>query len=200
MIDIKTITRSTAIVDAIKEAATLEQGTLTAYGNIAREVISTMPEFDTAQALVDAFRALYQPELAAISAHGKKMITENLLLLAADQSIPISIEVIKDGEKVEEHKTPADFVGGTKAAVIDAAKQVREATGTARASGGGRKRNPKTPTTAPTQAANDVPEDQAFAAWLANLPVYFDNPMKALKITSALKEMGFKLQLIKTGK
>lgn len=194
MLDVKTIARETSVVSAIANAVKIEVNASAAYANVAKLAAASLPTGAPID-MVAAFRSIYKAELAQLSGHGSMMIRENLLLILAPKTA-VSLESVVDKKKVETHTTAEKAIGGTKAVVQQAAQQVREALGVARAEGGGRK--PAPPATIPTQVTDTGNNDDlAFAAFLHNLPVYFNDPAKALKITGALKEMGFKLQIIK---
>jgi hypothetical protein len=195
MLDVKTVSRAQNVVSAIATAVAIESKAGKAYHDVAKLAAASLPKDGSPIDLVAAFRAIYKAELAQLSAHGSMMIRENLLLILAPETA-VSIESTENKQKVEKHTTAAAVVGGTKDAVQQAAQQVRESLGAARAEGGGRK--PAQPATIPTQVTDTSNDpDLAFAAFLHNLPVYFNDPAKALKITATLKEMGFKLQIIK---
>ena len=194
MLDIKTLDRSTAVVSAITSAIAAETKAGKAYHEVAKLAAESLPKSGSPVDLVAAFRNLYRTELAQLSAHGSMMIRENLLLILAPKT-PVTLVKEKDGVKTETHTDAGKLVGSVKETLQEAAKQVRESLGVARAEGGGRK--PKQPATIPSQVTDTSNDpDLAFAAFLHNLPVYFSDANKALKITATLKEMGFKLQQI----
>lgn len=187
-----TIVRNTEVVVSIKKAADAA-GSMFKHSVAAAKLAALNPPEGKLPEVLDAIMSTYAAELAD-AGHNVKAIFKDALTLALKPETPISFTEKKDGQDVETHTTAATAINMAKHAMRDAAKQVREENGMARKTGGGRK--PAQPTTAPVQDTGNN-DDLAFAAFLHNLPVYFNDPAKALKITGALKEMGFKLQIIK---
>jgi hypothetical protein len=198
MTDLINVVRSTEVIKAIQDAGKYAASMYKAAVSAADLASAGLPSEGTLAERIDAIMTAYAAELSE-AGHNVKAIFKDALTLFAAPDTAISLDGKKDGKKVEIQTTAKEAAGMAKHTMREAAKQVREDNGMSRKAGGGRK--PNQPTTAPDQAANDgTPEEQAFAAWLSNLPVYFDNPMKALAITNAFKELGYKIQLIKTGK
>ncbi len=136
---------------------------------------------------IDAVCSLYADDFKAAGHNVRALFKDALTLLAAAQT-PVTVTAIgKDGKKVDQHVTAAEAAAMPKHAMRDAAKQVREAHGLARKSGGGRKPESK-------PAANAAPvasEIDAFSAWLDNLEEYFTDAIYHGRITARLIEMGY---------
>ena len=188
------IVRNTEVVVSIKKAADAAKNMFKHCVEAAKLAAQNPPEGALPDVL-NAIMAEYSPELAD-AGHNVKAIFKDALTLALAPTTPISFTEKKDGQEVETHTTAATAINMAKHAMKDAAKQVREENGMARKVGGGRK--PAQPATIPSQVTDTSNnEDLAFAAFIHNLPVYFKDADKALKITAVLKEMGLKLQQIK---
>lgn len=187
------IVRNTEVIVSIKKAADAA-GSMFKHSVAAAKLAAENPPAGELATVLDAIVAEYAAELAN-AGHNVKAIFKDALILALKPETAISFTEKKDGQDVETHTTADKAINMAKHAMRDAAKQVREENGMARKTGGGRK--PATPATIPAQVTDASNEDLAFAAFLHNLPVYFNDPAKALKITGALKEMGLKLQIIK---
>jgi hypothetical protein len=188
------IVRSTEVVLSIKKAADAATNMYKHCVAAAKLAAQNPPEGKLPEVLA-AIMAEYAPELSD-AGHNVKAIFKDALTLALAPTTAISFTEKKDGQEVETHTTADKAINMAKHAMKDAAKQVREENGMARAAGGGRK--PAQPATIPSQVTDTSNNDDlAFAAFLHNLPVYFKDADKALKITAALKEMGLKLQQIK---
>ena len=133
---------------------------------------------------IDSVCALYSDDFKTAGHNVRALFKDALTLLAAAQT-PVTVDTVgKDGKKVETHTTAAAAVSMPKHAMRDAAKQVREAHGLARKSGGGR----KAAAPAPAPTAEDV--DQ-FSHWLDNLEEYFTDSVYHPRIVARLIEMGY---------
>mgnify|MGYP003658503640 CR=1 FL=1 len=135
----------------------------------------------------------YTDDLAKVDHNIKAIFTDCLWLLLAPTTA-ISIEGEVDGKKADVQTTAEKAVDMSKHKMRAAAKQVREAAGVSRESGGGRK--PAQPTTAPEQVTADS-EELAFAAWLANVPVYAMDVKKAPRVKAAFEDLGITFKIIK---
>ncbi len=142
---------------------------------------------------VEKVAALYAEDFAKVD-HNVKAIFKDCVTLLLAPNEAVSLERKIDGVKTEVHTTADKAVDMAKHTLREAAKQVREANGMGRQGAGGRK--PSTPTTAPVQVTDDG--EAAFAAWLSNLPVYWNDGKRAKRIVDGFKELGIKLQIDKT--
>lgn len=190
-----TVTRSAAVAKSIAAAGTAAQNMLNACkraGVLIAEQVNPMG-LSLAEAVelgINAYAEDFDKAGHNIRANVKDALT---LALAADAPVTY----VHKGE--EKHTTAKAAVGLPKHEFKAAVKAVRDDNGMGRAAGAGRPvktpvASAKKPSEVQTTANN---EDLAFAAFLHNLPVYFNDPAKALQITATLKEMGLKLQLIK---
>jgi hypothetical protein len=185
------VLRSDLVSTAILEAGEA-MGTVLAKCQYAAKIASTTanPAGLKLKDHLETIMVLYKEDLDK-AGHNVKALFKDALTLCLAPATPVSLEIIQGGKKVETHKTALEAVDMPKHAMQEAAKQVREANGMARATGGGRK--PVQPTTAPAQATPEA-KDAAFSAWLANLPVYLKDVETAKQITGKLNELGLKLQ------
>jgi hypothetical protein len=135
----------------------------------------------------------YAEDLAKVDHNIKAIFTDCLWLLLAPATA-ISIEGEVDGKKADVQTTAEKAVDMSKHKMRAAAKQVREAAGVSRESGGGRK--PAQPVTAPEQVTADT-EELAFAAWLSNVPVYAGDKTKAPRIVAAFEDIGITFKIVK---
>jgi hypothetical protein len=145
---------------------------------------------------IEAVVSLYAEDFKSAGHNVKALFKDALILLAAAQT-PVTVTAIgKDGKKVDQHVTAAEAAAMPKHAMRDAAKQVREAHGIARKSGGGRKPAAKT-TAKPAAKVAPAPdikgEVEAFAAWLDNLEEYMTDHVYHGRIVARLIEMGYTL-------
>ena len=188
------VVRNEAVVVAIDKANTAFKSVLSytrAAAKAAAEPVlaveGTLPEKVAATLLA------YADDLAKVD-HNIKAIFSDCLWLLLAPTTAISIEGEVDGKKAEVQTTADKAVDMSKHKMRAAAKQVRESAGVARESGGGRK--PAQPTTAPAQVAADT-EEQAFAAWLANIAVYAMDIKKAPRVKAAFEDLGIMFKIIK---
>lgn len=135
--------------------------------------------------------ALYNADFQAAGHNVKALFVDALTLHAAAQT-PVTVSAIVDGKKTEIHVTASEAAQMPKHAMRDAAKQVREAIGTARKP---RAAADKKPATAGLPAAPDMTvtatEVDAFSAWLENLPEYLNDAVYHQKIVARLIENGY---------
>ena len=137
---------------------------------------------------IDSVCALYSDDFKA-AGHNVRALFKDALTLHAAAQTPVTVDTIgKDGKKTETHVTAAEAVAMPKHAMRDAARQVREAHGLARKSGGGRK-----PKAAAQNTAVTAEGIEAFAAWLDNLEEYFTDAVYRPRIEARIIEMGFML-------
>ena len=146
--------------------------------------------------------ALYNADFQAAGHNVKALFVDALTLHAAAQT-PVTVSAIVDGKKADIHVTAAEAVAMPKHAMRDAAKQVREAIGTAR-----KARSPATkkPAAAKLPAAPDMAQPvnasdvDAFSAWLDNLPEYLNDAVYHQKIVARLIENGYSISKAATGR
>jgi len=184
------ITRDKKVIDLIGSAVRIESTLVDACKAIGKAIAEQLnPMGLPVKSAVAAGMAVYGDDM---SANIKAMVSNAITLALSAPDTPITYTI--KGE--EKHTTAGEALTLPKHDFNAATSALRADIGTGRASGGGRP--PKTPVAkhGPVSTTADSPE-LAFAAWLHNLPVYFNDPEKALKITAALKDMGLKLQVIK---
>ena len=135
--------------------------------------------------------ALYADDFKTAGHNVKSLFVDALTLHAAAQT-PVTVSAIVDGKKADVHVTAADAAQMPKHAMRDAAKQVREAIGTAR------KVSAKKPAAAKMPSAPPAPdmtvtagEIDGFSAWLANLDAYLTDAIFHQKIVARAIECGF---------
>lgn len=169
-----------------RAAATMLQCCKEAAQDAASQLNPAQPMGERIEAVV----SLYADDFKAAGHNVKALFKDALTLLAAAQT-PVTVTAMgKDGKKVDQHVTAAEAAAMPKHAMRDAARQVREAHGLARKSGGGRKA--ATPKADPAPAAPDIKnEADAFSAWLDNLEEYFTESVYHGRIVARLIEMGY---------
>jgi hypothetical protein len=143
--------------------------------------------------------ALYADDFKTAGHNVKSLFVDALTLHAAAQT-PVTVSAIVDGKKADVHVTAADAAQMPKHAMRDAAKQVREAIGTAR------KTSTKTKTVKmpAAPAAPDMTvtatEIDGFSAWLENLDAYLTDAIFHEKIVARAIECGFVITKATKGK
>ena len=146
--------------------------------------------------------ALYNADFVAAGHNVKSLFVDALTLHAAAQT-PVTVSAIVDGKKADIHVTAAEAAQMPKHAMRDAAKQVREAIGTARKP---RATATKKPAAAKLPAAPDMAQPvtasdvDAFSAWLDNLPEYLNDAVYHQKIVARLIENGYSITKAVTGR
>ena len=180
------------IIKAGKAAASMLQCCKEAAAVAAAQLNPAQPM----GARIDAVCSLYADDFKA-AGHNVRALFKDALTLHAAAQTPVTVSAMVDGKKTDVHVTAAEAVAMPKHAMRDAAKQVREANGMARKSGGGAK--PKAPKDAP--AAPDLKtETDAFSAWLDNMPVFLTDGIYHSRIVARLIEMGYRLEKATQGR
>ena len=129
----------TKVTRAIQQAVSMSNSVYDATREAAKLAAAQLDETVSIKARVDSVVALYADELA--ECHNVRANFSAMLLLLAAGSQPVSIAT-KAGDL---HTTAAEAVMLPKNQMRDAAKEVREANGIGRKSGGGRKSADTTP-------------------------------------------------------
>jgi hypothetical protein len=144
--------------------------------------------------------ALYADDFKTAGHNVKSLFVDALTLHAAAQT-PVTVKTIVKGKAQDMHITAGAAAGLPKHAMRDAAKQVREAIGTAR------KTSTKTKPAAKMPAAPAAPdmtvtagEIDGFSAWLANLDAYLTDAIFHQKIVARAIECGFVITKATKGK
>jgi len=134
--------------------------------------------------------ALYADDFKTAGHNVKALFVDALTLHAAAQT-PVTVSAIVDGKKADVHVTAEAAAAMPKHAMREAAKQVREAIGTAR------KVSAKKPA-AKMPAAPAAPdmtvtagEIDGFTQWLANFDAYFTDAIYHQKIVARAIECGY---------
>ena len=135
--------------------------------------------------------ALYSDDFKTAGHNVKSLFKDALTLHAAAQT-PVTVSAIVDGKKADVHVTAADAAQMPKHAMREAAKQVREAIGTARKVSA-KKPAAKMPAAAPAPDMVTVTagEIDGFSQWLANLDAYFTDAVFQQKIVARLIDCGY---------
>jgi hypothetical protein len=144
--------------------------------------------------------ALYADDFKTAGHNVKALFVDALTLHAAAQT-PVTVKTMVKGKAQDMHITAEAAAGLPKHAMRDAAKQVREAIGTAR------KVSAKKPAAAKMPAAPAAPdmtvtmtEVDGFSAWLANLDAYLTDAIFHQKIVARAIECGFVITKATKGK
>jgi len=144
--------------------------------------------------------ALYADDFKTAGHNVKSLFVDALTLHAAAQT-PVTVSAMVDGKKADVHVTAAEAAAMPKHAMRDAAKQVREAIGTAR------KVSAKKPAAAKMPSAPAAPdmtvtasEIDGFSQWLENLDAYLTDVVFHQKIVARAIECGFVITKATKGK
>lgn len=174
------------ILKAGKAAATMLQSCKEAAQLAAAQLNPATP---IGQRIADVV-ALYNADFTAAGHNVRALFVDALTLHAAAQT-PVTVSAIVDGKKTDVHVTAAEAVSMPKHAMRDAAKQVREAIGTARKPAA-KKAAAKMPA---APAAPDMTvtagEIDGFTQWLANFDAYFTDAVFHQKILARIVDAGF---------
>lgn len=174
------------ILKAGKAAATMLQSCKEAAALAAAQLNPATP---IGQRISDVV-SLYSADFTAAGHNVRALFVDALTLHAAAQT-PVTVSAIVDGKKADVHVTAADAVNMPKHAMRDAAKQVREAIGTARKPAA-KKAAPKMPAAAPapdmTVTAGEI---DGFSAWLENFEAYFTDAIFHQKIVARAIDCGY---------
>jgi hypothetical protein len=143
--------------------------------------------------------ALYADDFKTAGHNVKSLFVDALTLHAAAQT-PVTVSAIVDGKKADVHVTAADAAQMPKHAMRDAAKQVREAIGTARKTSTKTKtvKMPSAPL-APDMTVTST-EIDGFSQWLENLDAYLTDAIFHEKIVARAIECGFVITKATKGK
>ena len=143
--------------------------------------------------------ALYADDFKTAGHNVKSLFVDALTLHAAAQT-PVTVKTIVNGKAQDMHLTAGAAASLPKHAMRDAAKQVREAIGTARKVSP-KKAAPKMPAAAPapdmTVTATEI---DGFSQWLANLDAYLTDAIFHQKIVARAIECGFVITKATKGK
>ena len=175
----------TLINEAGQAAASMLAKCKEAAGQAAKQLDNSKPLADRISAVV----SLYAADFTAAGHNVKALFVDALTLHAAAQT-PVMVNIIgKDGKRVDSPATAAEAVEMSKHNMRDAAKQVRDAHGIGRKSGGGAK--PKAKPAAEQPAAVTMSEVDGFSQWLNNLEPYFSDAVFHGKIVARMIELGY---------
>ncbi len=188
------VTRDAAVGSLILEAGAAGQTMLAKAKEAAAKAAGQLDGSKPIAERIAAVVSLYAKDFEAAGHNVRALFVDALTLHAAKACI-VSVSVIgKDGKKVDEQITAEAAVDQSKHNMRDAAKQVREAHGFGRKSGGGRKAAPKAAPAAPANEATVTMSDvDAFAAWMDNLDVYLSDTVYHPRIVARLIELGYSL-------
>ena len=172
----------TLINEAGQAAASMLAKCKEAAGQAAKQLDNSKPLADRISAVV----SLYAADFTA-AGHNVKALFVDALTLHAAAATPVMVNIIgKDGKRVDSPATAAEAVEMSKHNMRDAAKQVRDAHGIGRKSGGGAK-----PKAKPVDATVTVSEVDGFSQWLENLEPYFSDAVFHQKIVARMIELGY---------
>lgn len=177
------------ILKAGEAAATMLQSCKEAAALAAKQLNPATP---VGQRIADVV-ALYSADFTAAGHNVRALFVDALTLHAAGQT-PVTVSAIVDGKKADVHVTAAEAAAMPKHAMRDAAKQVREAIGTARKTSTKTKTKtaPKMPAAAPapdmTVTATEI---DGFSAWLENFDAYFTDAVFHQKIVARAIDCGY---------
>lgn len=149
---------------------------------------------------IESVMALYAADFATAGHNVKSLFKDSLTLHAAAQT-PVTVSAMVNGKKADVHITAEKAADMPKHAMKEAAKQVREANGLARKTGGGRKPAAKMPV---APAAPDMTvtagEIDGFSQWLENFDAYFTDAIFHQKIVARAIDCGYVITKAAKGK
>lgn len=180
------------ILKAGKAAATMLQCCKEAAKLAAAQLNPATP---IGQRIADVV-SLYSADFTAAGHNVRALFVDALTLHAAAQT-PVTVTAIVDGKKQDVHVTAGEAAAMPKHAMRDAAKQVREAIGTARKPSA-KKAAPKMPA-APDMTVT-AGEIDGFTAWLENFEAYFTDAIFHQKIVARAIECGYVITKATTGR
>lgn len=198
---VETLVRLAPVGALINEAGQAAASMLAKCKEAAGKAAKQLNPAKPMQERISEVVALYKVDFESAGHNVKALFVDALTLHAAAQC-PVSVPAMgKDGKKTEEHTTAAKALTMPKHAMREAAKQVREAHGMGRKSGGGRKASTKKTPAAKDPIADDIKQEvDAFSAWLDNLEEYLTDSVYNPKITARLIELGYTLSKSAKGK
>jgi hypothetical protein len=193
-------TRDAAIGTLINEAGQAAQSMLAKCKEAAQKAAGQLDAAKPMGERIAAVVSLYAADFTAAGHNVKALFVDALTLHAAAQC-PVMVNTIgKDGKKVDTPVTAAEAVNMPKHAMKDAAKQVREAHGIGRKTGGGRKTTPKATPAAPAAPDMVKTEVDKFSVWLDDLEGYFKDAVFHPRIVAHLITLGFSVSKAAKGK
>jgi hypothetical protein len=194
-------TRDAAIGTLINEAGQAAQSMLAKCKEAAQKAAEQLNPASPMGMRIAAVVSLYAADFTAAGHNVKALFVDALTLHAAAQT-PVMVNTIgKDGKKVDTPVTAAEAVNMPKHAMKDAAKQVREAHGIGRKTGGGRKTTAaKTTPTAPAAPDMVKTETDNFSQWLDDLEGYFKDAVFHPRIVAHLIPLGYSVNKAAKGK
>jgi hypothetical protein len=193
--------RDAAIGTLINEAGQAAQSMLTKCKEAAQKAAGQLDAAKPMGERIAAVVSLYAADFTAAGHNVKALFVDALTLHAAAQC-PVMVNTIgKDGKKVDTPVTAGEAVSMPKHAMRDAAKQVREAHGIGRKTGGGRTKKPAAVTPAAPAAPDMVKtETDKFSVWLDDLEGYFKDSVFHPRIVAHLITLGYSVNKAAKGK
>lgn len=192
--------RDAAIGTLINEAGQAAQSMLTKCKEAAQKAAGQLDPAKPMGERIAAVVSLYAADFTAAGHNVKALFVDALTLHAAAQC-PVMVNTIgKDGKKVDTPATAAEAVNMPKHAMRDAAKQVREAHGIGRKTGGGRKTAAKATPTAPAAPDMVKTETDKFSQWLDDLEGYFKDAVFHPRIVAHMITLGYSVNKAAKGK
>ena len=184
----------TLLAQAAKAQGTMLAKTREAAQVAAKDLDNAKPVKERLAEVVSAYAADFKN-----AGHNIKSIFVDALTLLACADTDVAVKVAAKDGAGETYVKAGEAVEMSKHNLKDAAKQVREAHGMARKSGGGAK--PKTATkTATAPSAPDMLHVDAFSNWLDMMPEYLNDSVYHGKIVATLIAQGFTLGKAARGK
>lgn len=175
------------ILKAGEAAATMLQSCKEAAQLAAKQLNPATP---VGQRIADVV-SLYSADFTAAGHNVRALFVDALTLHAAAQT-PVTVKAMVNGKVADVHTTAGEAAAMPKHAMRDAAKQVREAIGTARKTSTKTKAAPKMPAAAPapdmTVTAGEI---DGFTAWLENFDAYFTDAVFHQKIVARAIDCGY---------
>lgn len=192
--------RDAAIGTLINEAGQAAQSMLTKCKEAAQKAAGQLDAAKPMGERIAAVVSLYAADFTAAGHNVKALFVDALTLHAAAQC-PVMVSTIGEGgKKVDKPVTAGEAVSMPKHAMRDAAKQVREAHGIGRKTGGGRKTTAAKTPTAPAAPDLVKTETDKFSVWLDDLEGYFKDAVFHPRIVAHLITLGYSVNKAAKGK
>ena len=193
-------TRDAAIGTLINEAGQAAQSMLAKCKEAADKAKAQLDPAKPMGERIAAVVSLYAADFTAAGHNVKALFVDALTLHAAAQCPVVVSTIGEGGKKVDKPVTAAEAVNMPKHAMKDAAKQVREAHGIGRKTGGGRKTTAKATPAAPAAPDMVKTETDKFSAWLDDMEGYFKDAVFHPRIVAHLITLGYSVNKAAKGK
>lgn len=186
-----TIVRDSNVATLINQAGRAGNTMLAKVRQAAAKAAAQLDPAKPVNVRIGDVVALYADDFKAAGHNIKSLFTDALTLHACASTDVVVRTIGKDGKAADEPVKAAAAVDMSKHVMREAAKQVREAHGMGRKSGGGRKAAARVVAAKPEDNTTTAQHVDAFAAWLDNLDEFFTDAVYHEKIVARFIELGY---------